>query len=161
TFLGNEPEETRKKYFALLDFLEREKGFSAPLLNQVVPLFFSPATLSQKPGLVDNFRNALATLKEESIPGIVAIGRAIFSRNCFLHNLSKLIQPALVLVGKDDIPRPPRESQEMASLIPNAEIHVIEQAGHISNLEQPEQVTHFLVDFLDKAINPSFGFNSL
>lgn len=150
TFIGSEPDGTKQKYFALLDILEREKRFTAPLLNQVVPLFFSPLTLSQKPEIVDNFRNALAAIKEENMPGIVALGRAIFSRSCSLDKLASFVQPALVLVGKEDAPRPPRESQEMASRLPNAEMHMIEYAGHISSLEQPEQVNAFLTDFLNK-----------
>ncbi len=157
TFLGSEPQGTKQKYFALLDMLEREKQFSAFLLNQVVPLFFSPVTLTQKPKMVESFRNALASIHEENIPGIVALGRAIFSRNCSLDKLAKLVQPALVLVGKDDIPRPPRESQEMTSRLPKGELHIIEQAGHISSLEQPEQVNTLLMEFFNKSLRPLFS----
>lgn len=152
TFLGKEPDVTKKKYFGLLDILENEKRFTDPLLNQIVPLFFSPFTLSQKPKIVDHFRHALANIKEGSIPGIVTLGKAIFSRNCSLDKLAQVNQPTLFLVGKDDIPRPPRESQEMASRTPNAEMHVIEHGGHICNLEQPEQVDRFLLSFLKKNI---------
>lgn len=152
TFLGSEPEETKKKYFGLLDILEKEKRFTDPLLNQIVPLFFSPFTLSQNPKLVDNFRHSLAGIKEKNIPGIIALGKAIFSRNCSLEKLAQISLPTLFLVGKDDIPRPPKESQEMASRMPNAEMHVIEHAGHICNLEQPKLVDHFLSNFLNKNI---------
>ena len=58
-----------------------------------------------------------------------------------------------ILVGKDDIPRPPKESQEMASLIANSELQIIENAGHISCLEQPEIVNTYLLRFLDSKIS--------
>ncbi|MCH9630411.1 MAG: 2-hydroxymuconate semialdehyde hydrolase [Chlamydiia bacterium] len=152
TFLGSEPEITQKKYFALLDMIEKEKGFSEPLLNQIVPLFFSPATATINPKLMEDFKTSLREIKEENIPGIVTIGRAIFSRECKLDKLTTLKQPTLILVGEDDIPRPPRESQEMASRIPGSLIHVIEKAGHISNLEQPEVVSTLLKNFIKKAV---------
>ncbi len=78
---------------------------------------------------------ALAEIKEENIPGIVSLGRAIFSRDCKLDKLSKVEQPTLILVREDDIPRPPRESEEMSSCIASSEIHIIEKAGHINNLK--------------------------
>jgi pimeloyl-ACP methyl ester carboxylesterase len=36
----------------------------------------------------------------------------------------------------------------MISLLPNGRIHIIENAGHISTLEQPEQVNAALLEFL-------------
>ena len=152
TFLGSEPEQTKKKYFFLLDTLEKEKRFSNALLDQIVPLFFSPFTANSNPGLIHHFRNTLAEIKQENIPGITSIGRAIFSRECKLNSLSKLEQPTLFIVGKDDIPRPPMESQKMASYVLNSKVKVIEKAGHISNLEQPESVTAILEDFINKAV---------
>lgn len=153
TYLGNEPLMTKFKYFALLDKIEKEKHFSNTLLDLVVPLFFSPHTLIHKKHLVENFRQALVSTKEENIPGIVALGRAIFSRECFLDRLSLIEQPTLVIVGQDDIPRPPKEAREMAGRLPNGALQIIQQAGHISNLEQPEQVTELLANFLMNRVN--------
>lgn len=156
TFLGSEPEITQKKYFALLDALEKNKGFSPTLLDQIIPLFFSPFTAFKNPKLIHDFRESLASLKEDKIKGVCSIGRMIFSRPCFLENLSKLSQPTLLLVGKDDIPRPPKESEEMLSFLKQGEMKVIELAGHISNLEQPEIVTSALENFITKnALVPS------
>lgn len=147
TFVGAEPLAAQQKYFALLDIIERERGFSKTMLDQIVPLFFSPYTLAHKKDLVDDFKKSLINLNEENIPGIVALGRGIFSRNCFLNELHKIKQPTLVLVGKDDIPRPPKESEEMVSRLPNAKLHVIDNAGHICNLEQPDIVNEHLLHF--------------
>jgi pimeloyl-ACP methyl ester carboxylesterase len=148
TFLGSEPQATRQKYFGLLDAIEREQRFTNLLIDQVAPLFFSPHTLAHQQDLVAGFKKALSAVKKESIPGIVTLGRAIFSRNCILNQLPLITQPALVLVGKDDIPRPPKEAEEMAHRLPNAKMHIIDRAGHISNLEQPEAVSSLLSNFL-------------
>lgn len=148
TFVGSEPEITKEKYFAILDRLEKEGAFTPELIRQTVPFFFSPVTFSQKPEIVDSFKDALAQIPKENIPGIVAIGRTIFSRRNLLDKLPRLTLPTLILVGKDDLPRPPKESKEMADKLERSFLHVIEEAGHISCLEQPEVVNALLLDFL-------------
>jgi len=45
--------------------------------------------------------------------------------------------PTLVLVGDEDIITPPALSEELAALIPAAQLRMIEGAGHLANLEQP------------------------
>lgn len=151
TYVGSEPEITRLKYFGMLGMLEKELCFSKALLHQVVPIFFSPVTLKEKPQLAVDFRKELEAIKKENIPGIVALGRAIFSRTSLLDQLPKLQQPTLILVGKDDIPRPPKEAEEMARLMPNTQVGVIANAGHISNLEQPAAVNALLGEYLRAA----------
>lgn len=46
--------------------------------------------------------------------------------------------PTMVLVGSEDTLTPPAMSEAMASQIPGAELVVLEGAGHLSNLEDPE-----------------------
>ena len=153
TFVGSEPEITKQKYFAMLDQIERQKTFSPEMIGKVVPFFFSRSTFTKKPQLIESFKQSLAEIPEENIPGIIAIGRAIFSRDDLLERLFDLEQPTLILVGQDDLPRPPRESEEMAKRLPKHSLHTIKEAGHISCLEQPELVNALLLDFLQKHLN--------
>ena len=46
TFVGSEPMISRLKCFGMLKMIEKEQKFSEALLDQVVPLFFSPHTLT-------------------------------------------------------------------------------------------------------------------
>ncbi len=153
TFVGSEPPLPQKKYFGMMDFLDQSEHFVDALLNQVVPLFFSPRTLTEKPLLVETFRKSLESTKVENIRGITALGRAIFARKSLLAQLPNIEQPTLVVVGRDDIPRPPKEAEEMARLLPNAELRIINDAGHISSLEQPEEVSSILLDFLREQVH--------
>ncbi len=61
--------------------------------------------------------------------------------------LGRMEAPALLLAGEFDKPclEPMRK---MAEVIPDAEFHVIERAGHTSPLEKPEIVNPLLIDFL-------------
>ncbi|VAX33848.1 hypothetical protein MNBD_NITROSPIRAE03-1697, partial [hydrothermal vent metagenome] len=88
----------------------------------------------------------------DRIPGIVAIGRAIFSRASMLENSGDIKIPVLIVVGSDDRSRPPQEARVMAEALQNARMEIIPNAGHISNLEQPDHVTALLSAFLQEAL---------
>jgi pimeloyl-ACP methyl ester carboxylesterase len=46
--------------------------------------------------------------------------------------------PTTIVVGSADAMTPPPMSEAMAAAIPRAELVVLEGAGHLSNLEDPE-----------------------
>ena len=58
--------------------------------------------------------------------------------------------PALILVGDQDLVTPLELSNELVDLIPHARMQVIAGAGHLTNLEKPQQfneiVDHFLCE---------------
>jgi pimeloyl-ACP methyl ester carboxylesterase len=148
SFVGAEPAATQTRYFAMLDAVERAGAFPAPLVEQVVPLYFAPATLTRDDGLVAGFRQALLGMDRERLPSVVALGRAIFARESILDRLGEVRCPTLIGVGRHDRPRPVAEARAMAERIPGARFEIIEDAGHISNLEQPARVLALLEDFL-------------
>jgi pimeloyl-ACP methyl ester carboxylesterase len=55
-----------------------------------------------------------------------------------LEALPAIAVPALVIAGADDRITPPRASEAIAAAIPDAELVVIERAGHFPYAEQPE-----------------------
>jgi pimeloyl-ACP methyl ester carboxylesterase len=55
----------------------------------------------------------------------------------------------LVMCGDQDKPRPPSETKEMAELIGCPWV-LVPEAGHISNLENPQFVTEALFAFLSE-----------
>lgn len=56
--------------------------------------------------------------------------------------------PALVMVGRHDQWSPLSQHEEIAALIPGAKLAVIEDAGHMTLMEQPAASTAVLVDWL-------------
>lgn len=62
--------------------------------------------------------------------------------------LRKCKVPALVLCGRHDVPCPVERHEFMAELIPNAQLRVLENAGHLPTLEQPAETTQALRDWL-------------
>lgn len=161
TFVGPEPIQNQAKYFEMLDLIEASKTVPQPILDQLGPIFFSPHTLRENPSLANNYVDQVSRYTQEQISGIVAIGRAIFSRKSILEKLSKIKIPTLIMVGEDDQPRPVFESQLMTQHIPNATLSTIAQAGHISSLEQPEAVNNTIDSFLEGVPDVALAFGSI
>jgi pimeloyl-ACP methyl ester carboxylesterase len=67
-----------------------------------------------------------------------------------MASLPRINVPTLILVGEHDTIAPPRASQEMHDKIPNSEFHVISNAAHMSNLENPDEFDKYILDFLKK-----------
>ncbi|MFK3824515.1 alpha/beta fold hydrolase [Pseudomonas yamanorum] len=148
THLGAEPEATRQYYFSLFKMIEDAGAIPEPLLDVVAPIFFRPG-IDRESALYQDFRNALKVFpKERLLQSIVPLGRIIFSRTDVLEQLSRLdTDTTLVMCGEQDKPRPPAESEEMATLI-GCTLTLIPDAGHISSRENPDFVNEALLTFL-------------
>ena len=59
--------------------------------------------------------------------------------------------PTLILCGEEDRPTPPDLSRELHKLIPHACLELILRAGHLTNLEQPNEFNRLVDDFLASA----------
>ena len=56
--------------------------------------------------------------------------------------------PTLVICGREDKVTPPALSRELAGLIPGARYAEIEGAGHLTNLEKPDEFNGLIEDFI-------------
>jgi 3-oxoadipate enol-lactonase len=56
--------------------------------------------------------------------------------------------PTLVICGAEDKVTPPELSSELAELIPGARYELIERAGHLSNLERPDEFNKVVREFI-------------
>ncbi|KAB2920672.1 MAG: alpha/beta hydrolase [Bacteroidetes bacterium] len=73
---------------------------------------------------------------------------ALAARTDTTAALPGIVCPTLILVGEKDQLTPPAAAQAMKERIPNARLHVIPQAAHMSNLENPESFNGHLKEFL-------------
>ena len=64
------------------------------------------------------------------------------------RRLREIAAPTLVVVGEHDHETPLSYSRYLADHITEARLAVVTGAGHISNLEQRDQVNRLLLDFL-------------
>lgn len=75
--------------------------------------------------------------------------QALMDRGDQTQTLTKADLPALVLCGRHDTLCPVARHEFMAGLIPNAQLEIIDDAGHLPTLEQPLQTTAALTRWLE------------
>ena len=80
--------------------------------------------------------------------------RALLGRPDAKPLLPTITCPTLVMVGRQDRWSPLAQHEEIAALIPGAELVVIENSGHMSPVEQPEAVSQALLRWLGLAGRP-------
>lgn len=118
-----------------------------PFLPAILPLFFCAATRERRPQLVDEWRTHFAALH---VASMLQTLRALNRRDSVVSRLGEIRAPALVLVGAEDRSLPPSCSRRLAAALPDAELTVFDEAGHLSNLEQPRAVTAAMLEFLER-----------
>ncbi len=66
-----------------------------------------------------------------------------------MERLAEIRTPTLVIVGSADHLTPPKYARFLIDHIPNAQLTLIEGAGHMVMLEQPAKVAQAVTEFLD------------
>lgn len=108
------------------------------------------------PGLVHPGRLKDLNLIEKIIKMAEDIGpkamikqmKALMTRPDAREHLSKINCPTLVLLGRQDALCSIEMHEFLTSAIPNAKLCVIEECGHLSTMEKPEEVTLALRSWL-------------
>jgi 3-oxoadipate enol-lactonase len=99
---------------------------------------------SARPGSFERLVASMSALHKESY--LKTIACTTNYRRSF--ELEKISVPTHVVVGDEDRLTPPAMSLQMAERIPGACLTVIEGAGHLSNIEQPERFNRAVLAFL-------------
>ncbi|MGB0309880.1 MAG: alpha/beta fold hydrolase [Candidatus Puniceispirillaceae bacterium] len=113
-----------------LSSIGKFKGVTPRLL----PQFLSPAALEDE-ALTHQVMMMAETVGQENFALQQA---AIMGRRDQTEGLKNYPHPALVLCGMLDVLTPPEKSQKMASLLPDAELVLLPEIGHLSTLEAPQ-----------------------
>jgi len=95
--------------------------------------------------LVKDIKDIILSTPAEIISGTLA---ALARRWEMCSSLREISIPALILCGRQDELTPPAQSDFLFKNISNSAIHIIDRAGHLSNLEQPDKFNLHLNDFI-------------
>lgn len=93
---------------------------------------------------------AAKIIRQNQALGLCGTLLALAGRTDTTSFLPKIKVPTLILVGEQDTITPPEHSRRMQSLVQNSELHIIPQAGHMSNMENPTTFNTHLLSFLQK-----------
>lgn len=102
-----------------------------------VSQFATHAASRENAALMAQIREVMLGVDSEAA---IRQNRAIQHRGDHRALLAKLDIPVLVLCGREDKVTPPALSEELAALIPNARLALIDDAGHMALMEQPADV---------------------
>lgn len=105
----------------------------------------SPHTLAHRPEVA---AHVLAMMTAAPPEGAAAALRGRAERPDYTHLLSQIAVPALVVVGTEDAYTPVSDARDIHARVPDATLAVIEQAGHLPNLERPDEFNAVLAEFL-------------
>ena len=124
--------------------LAQEKG-AGLIAEAMLPKMFSPQTYAAQPSVVAQVK---VMMEDASVAGVVGALLGMRDRPDSTPTLGQIAVPTLVLHGADDQLIPPKEGEAIAAGIKGAQLHLIPEAGHLLNLEQPEAFNAAVRDFL-------------
>ena len=134
-------EEKRKQRQGLVDLSQigKFKGVTPRLL----PRFFSPDALQ------DEAKTSIAIKMGEAVgkDNFILQQQAIMGRRDQRPFLPSFTKPSVIICGELDVLTPPDHATEMAELLPNSRLHLLENVGHMSTIEAPDEVNHHLLDW--------------
>lgn len=125
--------------------LARSRGMSA-LVPSTLSRWFTEPFRKARPDVMDRFARSISATP---LDGYVGCSQALPSIDVTAR-LGEVRVPALVVVGEHDPGTPVAMAREIADNLPGAELAVIEDAAHLSNVEQPERFDAVLTGFLER-----------
>ena len=111
----------------------------------MLPKLLHPDTATKRPEVATHVRDMILGTNPAGAASALH-GMAIRDEQTKL--LSSIDIPTLILVGEKDAITPVADSENMQRQIGGSRLVIIEQAGHLSNLEQPDRFNREVIDFL-------------
>jgi pimeloyl-ACP methyl ester carboxylesterase len=136
-------QEARSKRDDNIEFAREHSAHE--FVERMLPNMISAQTRATQQETV---REIVALGAAQPTTGIMDALRALRDRHDATSELVNIAAPTLVLVGSEDAITPLSAAQTLVDHIPQAQLQIIEGAGHLSNMEQPEQFNRFVLQFL-------------
>lgn len=96
------------------------------------------------------YREVVEQSKKNDPIGVKGCLLAMAGRTDTTESLSKINLPTLIICGSEDKLSPPAVMKPMSDEIPNSKFILIEEAGHMTPIENPEKVTLAIKEFLSE-----------
>lgn len=144
TRAGADTEEGRTARRALIE--EVERGGTGAVVDEFLPRLLSAKSRETRPDLVDQVRGMIESTPRRTI---VQALEGMKERPDSTDLLPTIDVPTLLIAGSEDQITPVADLEFLAQTIPDARLQVIEGAGHLPNMEEPETFNRILVHFIE------------
>jgi 3-oxoadipate enol-lactonase len=118
---------------------------------QVVPRWFTPAYVTDRPEVVHRFEEMLSGCAAEGYAGCCEAIAAMDLRPA----LPGVRAPTVVIAGAEDPATPPSHARTIAGDIAGARLRVLPGAAHLANVERAAEVSAILLDHLTGREGPA------
>jgi len=105
------------------------------------------ATVKDKPDVVARVTEMVL---QTDPGGAASAQRGMAARRDYSHDLPNITVPTLIIAGREDGVRTPADAEAIERGIKGSLLLVIDNAGHLMNMEQPELFNQALLDFLNR-----------
>ncbi|MFQ5401333.1 MAG: alpha/beta fold hydrolase [Anaerolineae bacterium] len=116
-----------------------------PIVEGMLPKLMAPASYEDEE-LVDYVKDMMMGA---SVEGMVGALQAMKERPDSTPTLAEIEVPILIIHGAEDQIIPLAEAEAMHDAIPHSRLVVIPDAGHLPNLEQPDEFNDAVLDFIE------------
>lgn len=115
------------------------------LADTMATRLFSPSTRDRSRQIIEACHQRMM---QQPPGGMAAALHGMAQREDLGGELSKITVPTLVIAGQHDRITPAEEMEHMANQITGATFTLISDAGHLTPVEQPEEVNRVIDEFL-------------
>lgn len=140
---SSDSETAKAGRLALLERMKKEGTGS--MAEMSIATLLAGETLRRNPELVNTVYRWMTSVDLRGIEGAL---HALLERKDYSSLLENFDLPSLVIGADQDSAVPPEDLRVLSEGLPNNELCIIPEAGHMANLEQPEAFNECLLRFL-------------
>ncbi|ABG59568.1 alpha/beta fold hydrolase [Cytophaga hutchinsonii] len=135
--------EAKEKRYKAIDEIN-ENGVHA-FNEKFIKSIFHTDSLIKKKEVIETLRINMQSNTRRSMTRVLA---ALAERTETCSEIHNIQIPTLIICGREDAVTPLSQSESMHEAIKGSMLRVIDNAGHVSNLEQPHTFNKHLQEFL-------------
>ena len=153
--IADTPEIKENRCNAIISI--KEKGVEQ-YADEIIKKLFAQETFTKNKNVIDAVREMIISTPKQSLCNTL---HALAERKETCDQLPEINIPVLIMVGQEDKITPIAAAQQMHEKILNSKLEIIQQAGHLSNLENSTAFNTHLVNFLELVGKRSFSLSDI
>jgi pimeloyl-ACP methyl ester carboxylesterase len=119
----------------------------ALVADAMLPKLLAPRTLAEKPAVVSRVREMIL---RTNLRGGAAAQCGMAARRDYSNDLIEIEAPTLIIAGREDAVRKAEDAEFIRRGIRNSHLEIIDDAGHLMNMEQPEVFNRTFLSFVQR-----------
>jgi len=115
------------------------------VVDAMLPKLLAPRTLAEKPAVVSLVHEMILRTDPR---GAAAAQRGMAVHRDYSNDLSDIEAPTLIIAGREDAIRKLEDAEFIRRGITNSHLEIIDDAGHLMNMEHAHIFNNTFIDFL-------------